>query len=92
MRLLPEREMERLFAKAAALGVGIELNADDFGFSEEDAPAALRPFEIAKKCGCRFYCGSDAHAPEDLTHAVRRFERAVDLLDLTEEDKFLPAR
>lgn len=92
LRLLPETEMERLFTKAAKLGCGIELNAEDFAFPEEDTETVLRLFRIAKKCGCRFYCGSDAHAPEDLTHAVRRFERAVDLLDLTEEDKFLPAR
>ena len=92
LRLLPEAEMERLFTKAAKLGCGIELNAEDFAFPEEDTETVLRLFRIAKKCGCRFYCGSDAHAPEDLTRAVRRFERAVDLLDLTEEDKFLPAR
>ena len=92
LRLLPEAELERLFAKAASLGCGVELNADDFGFAEEETETVLRPFVIAKRCGCKFYCGSDAHAPEDFTHAIQRFERAVDLLGLTEEDKFLPAR
>lgn len=36
LHLLPEADMERLFTKAAALGVGIELNASDMSFPEED--------------------------------------------------------
>ena len=90
LRLLPENELERLFAKAARLGCGIELNAGDFGFPEEETETVLRPFLTAKRCGCRFYCGSDAHAPKDFAGAARRFGRAVSLLDLTEDDKFLP--
>ena len=90
--LLPEAEMERLFTKAASLGCGIELNASDFAFPEEDTETVLRLFRIAKNCGCKFYCGSDAHTPDEFTCAIQRFERAVYLLGLTEEDKFLPAR
>lgn len=89
LRLLPEKEMERLFAKAAALGTGIELNADDFGFPEEEAPTVLRPFLIAKRCGCKFYLGSDAHEPEAFVPVAGRFARAVRLLELKEEDKFV---
>ncbi len=89
LRLLPEREMERLFKKAAALGAGIELNADDFGFSEEETPTVLRPFEIAKRCGCKFYCGSDAHEPEAFANVTERFSRAIRLLELSEADKFV---
>lgn len=91
LRLLPEDELERLFGKAAALGAGIELNADDFGFTEAETETVLRPFLIAKRCGCKFYCGSDAHEPAEFTRAKERFERAVSLLALTGADRFLPA-
>ena len=90
LRLLSEGEMVRLFSKAASLGVGIELNASDFAFSEEETETVLRPLRIAKDCGCKFYFGSDAHTPEELKSAPRGFVRAVDLLELTEDDKFLP--
>lgn len=90
LRLLPEEEIERLFTKAAQLGCGIELNAGDFGFPEEETGTVLRPMRIAKRCGCKFYCGSDAHKPDRFASVIPRFERAVDLLGLTEDDKFLP--
>ena len=89
LRLLPENEMIRLFSGAASLGVGIELNADDFRFSDDEAETVLLPLRIAKSCGCKFYCGSDAHEPEALYSAKARFERAVSLLELTEDDKFI---
>jgi len=88
IRLIPEVEMERLFKKAALLGVGIELNSYDMNFSEEEADVVLRPYRIAKKCGCKFYCGSDAHHPDSLDKAKPIFQRAVDMLGLTENDKF----
>lgn len=89
LRLLPEDEMVRLFTRAAKLGVGIELNASDMNFADENADIVLRMFRIAKSCGCKFYCGSDAHHPSSLDKAKAIFERAVDLLALTEEDKFI---
>ncbi len=87
--LLPTDEMERLFSKAAALGVGIELNMGDMSFSDSEADSVLRPFKIAKSCGCKFYLGSDAHHPEAFETAKEVFERAVTMLSLTENDKFL---
>ena len=47
-----------------------------------------RPYKIAKAQGCKFYMGSDAHHPGDLNDALERFERMIDMLELTEEDKF----
>ncbi len=88
LKLLSEKEMERMFKKASGLGVGIELNASDMSFSGEEAEFVLRPYRIAKKCGCKFYLGSDAHHPNRLNNAKSIFERAVDLLALTEDDKF----
>ena len=88
MRLIPEEEMVRLFTKASTLGCGIELNQSDMSFDEEYAETVLRPFRIAKACGCRFYLGSDAHAPKHFTHFREVFERAITRLNLTEKDKF----
>ena len=86
---IPESEMRRLFTKAAALGVGIELNQSDMCFTDEETDIILRPFRIAKQCGCKFYLGSDAHHPPELDSAKSIFERAIDFLQLEETDKFL---
>ena len=86
---LPENEMKRLFTKAAKLGCGIELNSDDMSFSCEEADIVLRPYRIAKECGCKFYLGSDAHHPAGLHEAIPPFKRAIELLELDESDKFI---
>lgn len=88
LELLPEREMERLFAKAAEKGVGIELNGYDIRASVDAEEIVMRPFQIAKHQGCKFYLGSDAHQPPALDEAVELFDKAVSYLDLKETDKF----
>lgn len=89
LKLIPEAEMERLFRKAAEVGIGIELNSSTLGFADEqEQQIALKPYKIAKKCGCKFYCGSDAHHPDQLDVTKAIIEKAIDLLELTEEDKF----
>ena len=89
LKLIPAYELKRVFTKAANLGVGIELNSYDMNFAPEETDVVLRPYRIAKECGCKFYLGSDAHHPDGLDSAKEKFERAVDLLGLTEEDKFV---
>lgn len=81
-------DMERLFTKAAKLGCGIELNQSDMVLFPDEQESVLRMFRIAKACGCKFYCGSDAHRPGYFTKTKEIFERAIDLLGLTEDDKF----
>ena len=88
LSLLDEAEMKRLFKKAADLGCGIELNMSDMSFSDEEADTVLRPFRIAKEMGCKFYLGSDAHHPKDFGKFMPVFSRAVELLELSEDDKF----
>lgn len=85
LEALPENEMRRIFTRAAELGVGIELNER---FSDEEAEIVLRPYRLARACGCKFYLGSDAHTVKGLENAKANFERIVDLLALTEDDKF----
>ena len=77
--------MRRIFTRAARLGVGIELNEV---FSDEEADLILRPYRIARECGCKFYLGSDAHTVSGLERAMDKFARMIDFLDLTEDDKF----
>ncbi|MBQ8636519.1 MAG: PHP domain-containing protein [Clostridia bacterium] len=89
LKLIPDSEMERLFTKAAKLGVGIEINSHDINFADEEPDVVLRPYKIAKKCGCKFYLGSDSHHPDSFDPAIPVFEKAVDLLGLTEDDKFI---
>ena len=86
--LIKDEDMERLFTKAAKLGCGIELNQSDMSLREGEEDSVLRMFRIAKKCGCKFYCGSDAHSPGYFDNTKRIMERAIDLLELTEDDKF----
>lgn len=86
--LVSNDDMERLFAKAATLGCGIELNQHDMSFSDAETDAVLRPYRIAKSYGCKFFLGSDAHSPSGFRDTQAIFERAVDLLDLSEADKF----
>lgn len=81
-------ELVRLFTRAAEVGVGIELNSDDFSRDLIEIPHIIRIFRTAKECGCKFYLASDAHTPEQLDIATVRFNRAIDLLELTEDDKF----
>lgn len=93
LKLIPESEMQRLFRKSAEVGIGIELNASTLDFADEnEAAIALKPYKIAKECGCKFYCGSDAHHPEHLDATKAIIEKAIDLLELTENDKFHIAR
>ena len=83
---ITDADMHRIFAKAARLGVGIEIN---MSYPDEERDTVLRPFRIAKEEGCKFYLGSDAHHPAGLDNARKKFERVIDDLELTEEDKFI---
>ena len=85
---ISEKDMYRLFKQAAKVRVGIELNSHALEFSDSEKDLALLPYRIAKECGCKFYCGSDAHEVEHFSHAKSILERAVDCLSLTEDDKF----
>ena len=88
LHALPGEELERLFNKAAEKGVGIELNAADMSFADGEADCILRPYRIAKACGCKFYCGSDVHQQVHFSDCKEIFDRAINMLNLQESDKF----
>ena len=88
LRLIPDADAHDLFARAARLGVGIELNAHDFLVDRGNFETVLHPFRIAKECGCKFYLGSDTHKPREFCY-YNNLECAVEMLALTEDDKFI---
>lgn len=95
IRLIKEEDAERLFSRAAELGCGIEINYSDVQFAKHDVETVLRLFRIAKRCGCKFYVGSDEHIYNKLDYDRMRtdVERFVKLLDLKEQDKYrIPKR
>ncbi len=90
LRSLPEEVLRHLFEQTADRGMGVELNFAIEKYTGEDLETILRPYRLAKACGCKFYFGSDAHHPAGLDSARTRFETIVDALDLEETDKFRP--
>jgi histidinol phosphatase-like PHP family hydrolase len=84
LNAITDEAFAALFTRIAACGLGVELNTS---LEDAQSEAALRPYRIARDCGCKFYLGSDAHSPDGLKHAIPRFRAIVDALGLTEEDK-----
>ncbi len=87
--LLSDASFYSVFNKCADKGVGIELNIKTLFMSQEEKDILLRPYFIAKDCGCKFYLGSDAHKVEAMEAAKENFENIITLLDLKEENKFM---
>lgn len=90
--MIPDDTLTRLFARAAEVGVGIELNFNPARYESGDLERVLRPYRIAKKAGCKFYLGSDAHRAAELETVFNKFAPIVDALALEESDKFLLAK
>ncbi len=83
-----DKTLFELYSKLAKKGAGFELNIDPAKYSPEQRKRILNPYKIAKQAGCKFYLGSDAHKARELINARRRFEMILDLLELTEADRF----
>lgn len=89
LRRVSDSTFERLFKGCAMRKCGVELNIESNQLDDPYATAViLRPYQIAKEQGCRFYLGSDAHLTVDLKGAPHRFSRMVELLNLSETDRF----
>ena len=86
--LIPDEDIEEIFSRIAKLGMGVELNKGDMAFKDNETDTVLRMFRIAKSCGCKFYLGCDVHRPKGFSNSKEVFERAIDLLELTENDKY----
>lgn len=77
-----------VFKECASKGVGIELNMKTLNMTQEIREIMLRPYFIAKDCGCKFYLGSDSHKIAAFKDTKENFENIITLLDLKESDKF----
>lgn len=88
IKLLRDEDLYEVFTDCAAKGLGIELNTKTIFNSEEEKEILLRPYFIAKDCGCKFYLGSDSHKTSALDTAKENFERIITILDLEEKHKF----
>lgn len=86
--MMPTDELTDIFGRMAHLGIGIELNFDPDGYSGADLEEILRPYKIASECGCKFYLGSDAHTVGDSGVRLGKFEKAIELLSLEEDQKY----
>ena len=81
-----DSDFYELFRGATEKNLGIELNFKKC--SDEAFEKVMRPFFIAKDCGCKFYVGSDSHALNAFEPAYATIEKAIKTLGLTEDDKF----
>lgn len=87
---ISDEKFYELFKKCSELGCGIELNISLSALQNEKIKDSIfRPYRIAKDCGCKFYLGSDSHHPSGFDEAMLRFEKMVETLCLTEDDKFI---
>ena len=88
IKLLDEKRLYAFFDDCAKKALGIELNMKTLHMSEEAKKILLKPYHIAKDCGCKFYLGSDSHKQSVLAEVKQNFEDVITLLDLKESDKF----
>ena len=93
LNIISDAELAHLFEKLASLGCGVELNTNDFRVFSDDTAPLFRVYRIAKRCGCRFYLGSDAHDVYRFTTSVPIAEEIIGTLGLTAGDRFeIPSR
>lgn len=88
--MIEQSTLEMLFDKAAERKVGIELNLNFDSYSAEEREIIGRVYFTAKRKGCKFYFGSDAHHPAKFQTAPANFRKIADWLELEESDKFIP--
>ncbi|MDD5597600.1 MAG: PHP domain-containing protein [Victivallaceae bacterium] len=86
---ISDTELTDALGIAAANNIGIEINPcslpNPFYGRTFSLETPLRIFELAKKVGCKFTFGSDAHAPEEFKN-LQKLQYFVDALNLTEDN------
>ena len=84
---ISDEAFEHCFAAASRLGVAIELSTSSILLLGEDPEQnpLIHAFRIARQCGCRFTCGTDAHTVRKLD-AILEADRICDAIGLTEND------
>lgn len=88
IELLDSLRLYDVFKECSLKKIGIELNMKTISMSPEIKDIMLRPYFIAKECGCKFYLGSDSHKRSAFIGMKENFENIISELDLQESDKF----
>ncbi len=89
LSLISDGTLYSLFRDCSRKGLGIELNVKTINMTVEQKEIFLRPYFIAKECGCKFYLGSDSHKTSAFSSAKAHFEDVITQLNLKESDKFI---
>lgn len=90
--------LNECFSKAAERGISMEIHAclyrHDTPLNNEGlSDRFLRLLTEAKRCGCKFHLGSDAHSHEAFMGGVHdRLRRAAEIIGMTEDDIWGPAK
>ena len=86
--MITDEEYKKCFGACADNSIAVEINLSKFrGYSVDEIIHSnlIRPFRIAKDCGCKFTFGSDSHT---MWHSdnFKDFYVVSQLLGLTQED------
>lgn len=86
---MTDDEFCRLFDKTAEKGIGVEINVcwkREKNATEEMLAPQMRMLSLAKKCGCKFIFGSDAHGKAEQENYMENCEFFAKALDLSCDD------
>ncbi len=86
--MIPDDTYLRLFDETAERGIAVEINVScmkGLSFEEIEARSELRIFRLAKKSGCQFLFGSDAHDHGAMDY-YGNADTVAQLLELKEDD------
>lgn len=84
---ISDEAFEQCFTAASRLGVAMELSTSSILLLGEDLEQnpLIRAFRIARRCGCRFTCGTDAHSLCKL-ETIREADRICEAVGVTENE------
>lgn len=94
---ITDKMLEECYTLAAEHNKSIEIHAclyrDTVELDKEGlSPSYIRMLSIAKKCGCKFHFGSDAHSQEMFVNKHALLERAAERAGICEDDLWHLAR
>lgn len=86
--MVSDKEFYEIFGGVAACGAGVELNIYPRWYDEDQLKRVLRPYMIARDCGCKFYLGSDSHHGTNLLNAPAKLKGILGVFPLEATDRF----
>ncbi len=87
--MVSDKEFYDIFGGFASCGAGVELNIYTHWYNEDELDRVLRPYRIAKDCGCKFYLGSDSHHNADIMRAPQKLKGILEVFPLEATDRFI---